>query len=146
MVRPYHLEDKWQVIELLELNTPRFFHPDEESDFITYLDKYADHYFVVELEGRIVGCGGYNYTDDRSMIRISWDMIHPDFHGKGIGTQLTLHRLNEIRKTSRVKLVEVRTSQLAYQFYEKVGFKLEKVEKDFWAKGFDLYQMQLRLD
>ena len=73
-------------------------------------------------------------------------MIHPDFHGKGIGTQLTLHRLNEIRKTSRVNLVQVRTSQLAYQFYEKVGFKLEKVEKDFWAKGFDLYQMQLHLD
>jgi hypothetical protein len=38
----------------------------------------------------------------------------------------------------------VRTSQVAYQFYQKAGFDLEKIEKDFWAKGFDLYQMKFK--
>ena len=45
-----------------------------------------------------------------------------------------------------VKTIIVRTSQLAYQFYGKVGFELEKVEKDFWAAGFDLYLMRLELE
>jgi ribosomal protein S18 acetylase RimI-like enzyme len=42
-------------------------------------------------------------------------------------------------------MIIVRTSQLAYKFYQKVGFELEKTEKDFWAKGFDLYQMKMNL-
>ena len=36
------------------------------------------------------------------------------------------------------------TSQHAYQFYEKMGFELEKIEKEYWAKNFDLYIMQTR--
>jgi len=31
-----------------------------------------------------------------------------------------------------------------YKFYEKIGFELDKVEKDFRAKNFDLYQMQMK--
>ncbi|MHA7057839.1 hypothetical protein ACWGOQ_0011500 [Aquimarina sp. M1] len=33
----------------------------------------------------------------------------------------------------------VRTSQFASKFYEKMGFALVKIEKDFWVDGFDLY-------
>ena len=38
----------------------------------------------------------------------------------------------------------LRTTQLAFQFYEKMGFELDKTKKDFWAKGFDLYQMKMK--
>jgi ribosomal protein S18 acetylase RimI-like enzyme len=36
----------------------------------------------------------------------------------------------------------VRTSQHAWRFFEKMGFELQKTEKNFWAPGFDLYQMK----
>jgi hypothetical protein len=39
----------------------------------------------------------------------------------------------------------VRTTQLVYPFYQKAGFTLDKVEQDYWANGFDLYQMMLQL-
>ena len=39
----------------------------------------------------------------------------------------------------------VRTSQMSYKFYEKIGFELEKVERNFRTKGFDLYQMKNNL-
>lgn len=41
--------------------------------------------------------------------------------------------------------IVVRTTQFGFRFYEKVGFQLENVEKDFWAQGFDLYQMSVEL-
>lgn len=143
MIRPYCNEDKEAAIHLLRLNTPQYFHPSEESDFIEYLDKLIEHYFVVEERGNVVGCGGYNFVENNTIARIAWDMIHPDFQGQGVGKKLTLFRIDAIKKSSSAQSIVVRTSQLAYPFYEKVGFELDKVTKDFWAEGFDLYQMKM---
>ena len=145
MIRPYQIEDKQKVIDLLRLNIPQYFDYTEESDFIQYLDNFAEHYFVVEETGQLIACGGINYLEDESIARISWDMVHPDFQSKGIGKQLSLYRINEIKKNVKVKVILVRTSQLAFKFYEKMGFTLEKIEKDYWAKGFDLYLMNMSL-
>jgi len=38
----------------------------------------------------------------------------------------------------------VRTSQFVYGFYEKHGFELKKVVKNYWAQGFDLYDMEYK--
>ena len=145
MIRPYIKDDKEKVLDLLRLNTPRYFHAAEEPDLLAYLDNSADHYFVVEKAGEIIGSGGFNLFPEQKTARISWDIIHPAHHGQGIGKQLTLYRLNEIRNNYEVGLITVRTTQLAYRFYEKLGFGLARTEKDFWAKGFDLYQMHLPL-
>lgn len=145
MIRPYTREDKSELLHLLRLNTPRYFDITEEADFVEYLDNHLEVYFVVEDKGRIVGSGGINYLHNNTEARISWDIIHPDFQGKGIGKQLTLHRINMIRDNLAVAVIVVRTTQLVYRFYQKMGFTLVKVEKDFWAKGFDLYLMKIQL-
>lgn len=146
MIRPYTNKDQEQLVELLRLNTPQFFHPEEEEDFIEYLQHHSQHYFVVENSSMLIGSGGINYFNDEKLARISWDIIHPDFQGKGIGKKLTLYRIDQIKKNPEVSLVVVRTTQLVYKFYQKIGFELEKIEKDFWAEGFDLYQMKLELN
>lgn len=146
MIRPYTSQDKEQIMELLRLNTPEFFHEEEEDNLIDYLDHHAQHYFVVEDAGIIVGAGGYNTGfNDGKAVRISWDMIHPGFQGKGIGRKLTQYRIDEIKTLPEVEVIIVRTTQLVYQFYQKLGFRLIKTERDFWAQGFDLYQMELRV-
>lgn len=109
---------------------------------LTY--NYVEDYFVVEDNGRIVGAGGINYFAD-SIARISWDIVHPDFQGKGIGSKLTRYRVDRIKANTDTEVIVVRTTQLVYKFYQKLGFELVKVERDFWAKGFDLYQMELKL-
>ncbi|MBW7469364.1 N-acetylglutamate synthase-like GNAT family acetyltransferase [Pontibacter aydingkolensis] len=145
MIRLYTEKDKVEVIELLRLNTPLYFAPEEESDLIHYLNHEIEDYFVVEENGRIVGSGGINYFPDAGLTRISWDIIHPEFQGKGIGKKLLLHRIAKIKSNPSINLIQVRTTQLVYKFYGKAGFRLETTEKDFWAKGLDLYQMKLAL-
>lgn len=145
MIRPYHAQDKQQLLALLSLNTPRFFAPSEAADFADYLNSHVEGYFIVEAAEQIVGCGGINYFPEEATARLSWDIIHPDYQAQGIGRELTFYRIREIKKNPTIKMILVRTTQLVYRFYEKMGFTLEKTEKDFWAPGFDLYQMKMQL-
>ncbi len=145
-IRAYRETDKSELIKLIQLNTPAYFHSSEKPEFEAYLKDKKEDYFVIKTKvtNQIIGCGGINYffDDPIPMARISWDIIHPDFQNKGVGKKLLLDRINHI-KSKKIKIIRVRTSQLAYKFYQKMGFDLEKMEKDFWAKGFDLYQMKM---
>ena len=60
MIRAYSESDKPEVIKLLQLNTPEYFDPSEEIDFIDYLDNEIEDYFVVLRKSKIVGAGGIN--------------------------------------------------------------------------------------
>lgn len=140
-IRPYHTSDDGALLQLLRKNIPRYFAPSEEADFVEYLAHHAAHYFVVTEHDRIIGAGGYNYAADGE-VRISWDFIDPARQGRGIGRKLLAYRLDQIKKDPAVKEVVVRTSQLAWQFYERSGFTLEYSKKDYWAPGFDLYYMK----
>ena len=142
MIRPYTPADKSSVLALVRLNTPDFFHLSEEEDLSVYLENELEDYFVVEENGEIVGAGGVNYFPEEHSARISWDVVSPDFHGNGIGERLTKFRVDHAFSQSSVQTIVVRTSQLVYRFYEKQGFALEKVEKDYWAGGYDLYLMK----
>ncbi|WP_207425905.1 GNAT family N-acetyltransferase [Pedobacter sp. SYSU D00535] len=146
MIRAFNKIDTAAVVALLQLNTPTFFHPSEEEEYIRYLDEDSRHYFVVERSNQIIACGGINYGfDEGKTARISWDIVHPDWQRSGLGKELMVYRLKEISRRGGVSSVVVRTTQLVYAFYEKLGFALQKTERDFWAKGFDLYEMRLEL-
>ncbi|PVW13566.1 GNAT family N-acetyltransferase [Marixanthomonas spongiae] len=143
MIREYAPKDKSKVVELLRLNIPKFFDASEQKDLEHYLDNEIEDYFVVEENAEIIGAGGINYEPKENVAIISWDIIDPNSQRKGIGGKLMQHRIDWLKDHQHVDSVFVRTSQFTYQFYEKMGFKLEKVEKDYWAQGFDLYQMKL---
>ena len=145
MIRRYLNSDKAKIIELLRKNTPQYFDSSEEKDFENYLENEIEDYFVYEINSEIIGAGGINYFTEQKLARISWDMIEPNFQGNGIGKELTQYRINSLKEKENIKLIVVRTTQLVYKFYEKMGFELKKIEKDFWAKGFDLYQMEMNI-
>ena len=145
MIRPYTDKDRERLLQIIRLNTPKYFAPSEEEDFINYLDHHLEDYFVIEQNGIVVSAGGINSFDEGKTFRLSWHIVHPDYHGQGLGTTMTRFRIDEIKKRPAVQLIVVRTSQLVFPFYEKMGFSLEKIEKDFWAKGIDLYQMHINI-
>ncbi|MBR9922358.1 MAG: GNAT family N-acetyltransferase [Bacteroidetes bacterium] len=143
MIRQYSRADKEQLTALLRRNIPEYFHPGELKDYDEYLDLHLEKYFVYEVENDILGCGGINYSDDRQTARLSWDIVHPKHHRKGIGKKLLEHRVSLLKSDPDLRQIAVRTTQHAYKFYEQNGFTLVRTEKDFWAKGFDLYFMHM---
>jgi ribosomal-protein-alanine N-acetyltransferase len=141
-IREFTQEDKSNVLDLFRLNTPAFFSPEEEKDLIFYLENEIEKYYVVLLDGKIVGCGGINFKENGVIGLLSWDFLHPHYQRIGVGTALLNHRMGILKAMPDVKKIKVRTSQHAYTFYEKGGFVLFKKIKDYWAVGFDLYSME----
>jgi len=139
-IRPYSASDHQVVLELLRLNTPQYFAESEEAGLVDYLANHIDHYYIVEAGNITMGCGGFNRTPDGSRGVLSWDIIHPDAQGRGIGSALVKFRIAEMQKLG-VPEIGVRTSQHVYPFYEKMGFTLMEITRDYWAEGFDLYDM-----
>lgn len=146
VIRKYRDSDKESIIALLRLNTPQYFSPNEEDDLILYLDNYAQNYYVVEIEDVMVACGGFNLSDDNKVGKISWDIVHPQSQGKGVGTALTKFRINSMKEIDSINIISVRTSQLAYLFYERFGLEIREIVKDYWDEGFDLYRLDKDLD
>jgi len=143
-IREYELNDKDEVLNLIRLNTPEYFAVDEEKDLKRYLENEIELYYVLIYDEKIVGCGGVNFTDDKTIGKISWDIIHPDYQGKSLGTKLLKHRIDKLHSIDSVQKITVRTSQVAYKFYEKQGFELFEIKKDYWADGFDMYNMEYK--
>lgn len=141
-IREFKPKDKQVLIEILKLNTPKYFAESEVDDFALYLDNAIEKYFVVETQGKIIGAGGINFNYYNKEGRISWDFIHPEFQGRGVGKKLLNHRIELLKSMGNIKKITVRTSQSAYKFYEKNGFQLQNIIKDYWAIGFDLYRLK----
>ncbi|MDQ3192244.1 MAG: GNAT family N-acetyltransferase, partial [Bacteroidota bacterium] len=75
LIRTYTQGDKDKVVSLLRMNTPKSFSLIEEKDLIYYLENEIEHYFVIEFDSRIVGCGGFNFSGDVNNGKISWDIL-----------------------------------------------------------------------
>lgn len=143
-IREYLPTDKEAVMNLIKLNTPNFFAEEEADDLNKYLDKEIELYYVLLVDGKIVGCGGINFAENKTIGKISWDIIHPNFQGKSLGSKLLKYRIEILRAIPSVQKITVRTSQVAYKFYEKQGFTLNEIKKNYWAEGFDMYSMKYK--
>ncbi|HLW39523.1 MAG TPA: GNAT family N-acetyltransferase [Brumimicrobium sp.] len=143
-IREYKPKDKSEVVNLLRLNTPKYFAIEEEEELKRYLEEERELYYVLLYDDKIVGCGGINFTDNKAIGKISWDIFNPNYQGKSLGTKLLKHRIEKLRSIDSVLKITVRTSQVAYKFYEKQGFELLEIRKDFWANGFDMYNMEYK--
>lgn len=140
-IRSYQVDDKKSLLALLGLLVPTYFAEEEIADLDRYLDQEIELYFVAELHGRIVAAAGINFEKEAGIGKLSWDFVHPEEQGKGIGKKMLQHRLEILKSMNDIQIISVRTSQLAFQFYEKNGFEIVDIRNDYWAPGFDMYKM-----
>ena len=141
-IRSFQKSDLNRALEILKLNIPKYFAQEELLDFKKYIDNEIDQYFVAEINNRLIGCGGINFEHENKLAKIAWDFVDPEYHKKGIGTQLLQHRIKYIKDEFPEYRIIVRTSQMTFEFYKKQGFKLTEIKKNYWADGFDLYLME----
>ena len=143
--RPYRQTDREFCLAALDANTPDYFAPQERSDFEAFLNDIPGTYLVVEVAGKVVGCGGYIPASDTGDAYTSWGMVHPDYKGYGLGKGLLEARLEAIRRTGDAKRVRIITSPATETFFLAYGFIVTRREKDGITKGIDLVEMWLDL-
>jgi N-acetylglutamate synthase-like GNAT family acetyltransferase len=141
-INRYIVDNQSDLIAILRLNTPNYFAYEEEADFIKYMEEEREDYYVINQHHSIIGCGGINYSSDKNIAILSWDILHPDHQRKGLGKLLFDFRMAHIT-SQNISNIVVRTSQLAYPFYQKQGFAVTETIKDYWAKGLDLVKMEM---
>ncbi len=93
----------------------------------------------------MVGGVGYHIKEDDHSGRVNWIFFHPNFTGKGLGTKAVEYCMHRLQTHPKIEKLIVRTSQLAFQFFEKFGYQIVKIEKDYWGEGLDLYLMEIDL-
>lgn len=130
---------------------PLYFADEELPLFMSFLERDVIErgpYSVVFNDDKIVGCGGIalkqadNYTKEQHVI-MAWGMVDNKHHKEGFGKELLKHRIQQAKEIYPGIKIALGTTQYTFGFFEKYGFKTVAFEKDHWAKGLDLYQMEL---
>ncbi len=154
VIRQYTKNNKEDCLAAFKSNVPKYFTKEEIGDFEKFLEQIEligtensnkkTYYFVVDYNQKIIGCGGFGYKDNTEILSLAWGLIHNEFHNKGYGKALLLHRLEQIKvhfpKTSLV----LDTTQFSYSFFEKFGFYTTKISNDYYSKGLHRYDMILK--
>lgn len=141
-IREYKTDDKSDVMACFRSNIPQYFLPNESQLLADYLENDLEKFFVIEIEGRIIGAGGVNFEDEGESGVLSWGFIHADFHANGYGRLLVKKRIAYLLENKQINKIIVRTSQLTHLFYRRMGFELKHTETDYWGGGLDLYYME----
>ncbi len=155
-IRPYTPADKPACMACFESNVPKWFTVEEIAEYSNFLDNYgankmlkpngiSTRFYVLELNGEIIGAGGFGDRFDTLTITLAWGHIHKDYHKKGFGKKLLEFRLNTIKALHPGHSVYIDTTQHSVGFYEKYGFKTTLITKDFYAQGMDRYDLELRI-
>lgn len=153
-IRPYTPADRNACHEIFRSNIPKYFTPREEPLYLRWLDGQdgvlppeegddETHYFVLELDGIVRGCGGWGVRLNADHSTLIWGAVHRDFHKRGLGAALTDYRIRDFQKAHPGMDMTIDTSHHTAPFYERYGFRTEKFIEDGYAEGLHRCDMRL---
>lgn len=96
--------------------------------FLDMEDLEPEDFILAEVEGRITGCAAIVKFESqgKSFMEIHSIAVHPNFRGKGIGTQLIKHFL----KNCSFPAYEIYVRTTSPAFFEKMNFaKIKNSQK-----------------
>ena len=101
----------------------------------------SSYYFLfAEHSGKVVGytCFG-PIPCTKSSYDLYWIVVHNDFRGSGLGTELLRRSEDMISKRGGTRIYAETSSRPQYDptraFYQKAGYQQEAVINDFYAPG-----------
>lgn len=142
MIRLYRGTDLEAVIAVFRSNIPKYFNHSEEMGLRDFLATSSKDYYVAEVDGEIVGCGGIGLNEDKT-VSLCWGMIRRDRLGTGLGKMLTEFRIAKAHEIFGHLPLVTSTSQHTEGFYQKFGFETVKRTSDGFGPGLDECKMQL---
>lgn len=143
-IRKYAQSDKDRCLEIFRKNIGHSFTEEEFPFFEHWLENHHEYpYYVVELEGVVVACGGIYFDIRYQKAGLAWGMVHPDFQKRGIGRLFTQYRIEQITEQYPGAICFIETTQHAAGFYIKMGFQLRKILKNGFDKGLHRYLLEI---
>ena len=141
--RAFEPDDAVVCLQLFDANCPDYFAANEREDYREFLARNRVGYQVCELDGEFVGA--YGLFDEDGSLRLNWILIHPRFHGKGIGASIMNRILIEAGRLS-IGLVRIAASHKSAPFFAKFGAVRLRVTPDGWGPGMDRVDMELAIE
>tara|TARA_B100000579_G_scaffold436849_1_gene464149 strand:+ start:3214 stop:3618 length:405 start_codon:yes stop_codon:yes gene_type:complete len=126
---------------IFKTNEPQFFAKKEKLLFKNYLTNNNIDYYVLFEKNILIAAGGFGLNPKTKSIDLTWGMTHREFQKKGFGTNLLDFRIRKITEKFPNKNITLNTSQKTFKFYEKFGFELQKITKNYYWHGLDRYDM-----
>ncbi|MGB8719232.1 MAG: GNAT family N-acetyltransferase, partial [Desulfobacterales bacterium] len=138
-------EDGRRVRRLVEVTG--FFHPDEvavaEELVVEGLEKgdaSGYHFVMADHYGRLAGYACFGPIPcTAASYDLYWIAVHPDFQGRGLGRRLLAESERRIKAAGGSRIYVDTSQRVQYAstraFYERCGYRLETVLKDFYAVG-----------
>jgi ribosomal-protein-alanine N-acetyltransferase len=131
------------IISVVEIDRKSYSHPWGVNEFFREINynKFG-RYFVAEFNKKIIGYIGSWFLGD--LIHVTTVAVDPEYRRKGVGEKL-MNFIIDMGKNENFKKVvlEVRVSNIvAQKLYEKLGFKIEKIKKEYYPENKeDAYYM-----
>jgi len=123
-VRPYLPTDRQACLNIFDSNS---FSPGARLQFAQFLDQAPTTYFVLEYQGELLGCGGYQVDPEPGLATLLWGVVRRESEKLGLDRFLLMYRLREIGKCAGIERVRVETPQESVAFFEHQGFKVTGV-------------------
>lgn len=151
-IRAYQPADHAACLELFDSNSPQYFDPAEREylhNWLTgkdesrhsYPNNTAEHFYVLEHEGKIVACGGFYIPEAKPVANMVWGMAHRLYHKQGFGKALFMYRVQQVHELYPYCSIVLDTSQHTYGFFEKLGFIVTLITNDAYGPGLHRYDM-----
>ena len=149
-IKKYLKSDRLGCINAFKSNVPAYFTNDEIQEFEAFLTRIESvndktTFYVIYYKNQTIGCGGFGDKDNNGIISLAWGLIHKDFHKMGYGEKLLNYRIEQIKLLKPKFPVIIDTTQYAYGFFEKYGFKVTKITNDYYEIGMHRYDMILEI-
>ncbi len=90
--------------------------------------------YLVEKDGIVVGNVSYERKEE-SQIYISGLVINPRFQGQGIGREVMIRILDEVKDAKRIELVTHPDNMSALTLYKSLGFVVESKVENYYGDG-----------
>jgi N-acetylglutamate synthase-like GNAT family acetyltransferase len=131
LIREYRAEDLKACEEIYTSNIEDFL-PPALNLLLDYLEGPFSYYLVAEINGEIVSCGGLDLMAEANQAAFNFGMVRRDWHGRGLGSLLTLTRLGLIEAEHDPAYLGLETTLRTESFYQRFGFeRLTKPEQRY---------------
>src|ERR1041385_5502612 len=121
--RRFVSKDLPQCRELYALNEPGRFPRGVAQQYEKSLIADSAYYLVAERDSHIVTSGGISYFRREDMAVLFFGLVHPRYHGQGIGTALLLACLALLKPNRARYHVFIFAVEKSIAFYRRFGFR-----------------------